>query len=613
MQQPATDLELLRAYEPILKFTRGERFFPCDADTYVRECSLWALRPRRQPVCVAHEGELTLDSLADPDDENRDALFYLQYIEPLNIAELASFQFKERLITKDPEHDFHAGRGRLARVGYLSRFVDALFTLSLLARGRVTGDTAASAIITYEESLAASPIYRYYGRVVRERGWIILQYWFFYAFNNWRSGFFGANDHEADWEQITIYLHKEEGQLVPEWVAYAAHDYTGDNLRRRWDDPELEITGNHPVVYVGAGSHASYFSVGEYITEVELAFMRPLTNFLENLRRMRDRLFRQDGIGGVDDEGGSFSVLHVPFVDYARGDGKSIGPDQSMQWETPVLLDESQPWVIQYRGLWGLFANDPVAGENAPAGPRYNRDGSIRRAWYDPLGWCGLDKVLPPPSALAQARKRIGELEDECSRLDATIDTKSLELVNLGVETQAIRDLPHMRSQRSEHQAKIKALSDEVNSMRRQRVETQSMIKALHRHAARLQSGEKGPLRAHIQRVHHKETPVESQISRAAEAWAAISIGLLLIGIIAIILFAGRVPFYAVGIFLLVVFLIEAGVRGRLNEFISIISGSLAVVAAGILLWEFFWWILIIAVLVTGGYIIWENLRELWV
>ena len=35
-------------------------------------------------------------------------------------------------------------------------------------------------------------------------------------------------------------------------------------------------------------------------------------------------------------------------------------------------------WVSQYRGLWGLFARDPISGENAPAGPMYNRDGSPR-------------------------------------------------------------------------------------------------------------------------------------------------------------------------------------------------------------------------------------------
>jgi hypothetical protein len=35
------------------------------------------------------------------------------------------------------------------------------------------------------------------------------------------------------------------------------------------------------------------------------------------------------------------------------------------------------------------------------------------------------------------------------------------------------------------------------------------------------------------------------------------------------------------------------------------------VVAALVLLFEFFWQIVVLAVIVAGGYIMWENLREL--
>ncbi len=74
----------------------------------------------------------------------------------------------------------------------------------------------------------------YYGRVVREAGYIVLQYMFFYAMNDWRSSFYGVNDHEADLEQIFVYLSDEVGgPLQPCWVAYASHDFFGDDLRRR--------------------------------------------------------------------------------------------------------------------------------------------------------------------------------------------------------------------------------------------------------------------------------------------------------------------------------------------------------------------------------------------
>ena len=64
------------------------------------------------------------------------------------------------------------------------------------------------------------------------------------------------------------------------------------------------------------------------------------------------------------------------------------------------MISEQTGWVRAYRGLWGLYTQDPFAGEDAPAGPMYNRDGSVRRAWFDPVGWAGLDKVSPRAALL---------------------------------------------------------------------------------------------------------------------------------------------------------------------------------------------------------------------
>ena len=39
------DRALLRRFEPVLRFTKGERFLPMDVEPYVRESSLWVQRP----------------------------------------------------------------------------------------------------------------------------------------------------------------------------------------------------------------------------------------------------------------------------------------------------------------------------------------------------------------------------------------------------------------------------------------------------------------------------------------------------------------------------------------------------------------------------------------
>lgn len=110
-------------------------------------------------------------------------------------------QVREELADGRRRKRFRAETGRLARAGYLSRLVDALFSITLLARGRVTGDTAIAAGFAYERLVDEGAHHVYYGRVVRRKDWIVLQYWFFYPFNDWRSGFFGANDHEAGWQK----------------------------------------------------------------------------------------------------------------------------------------------------------------------------------------------------------------------------------------------------------------------------------------------------------------------------------------------------------------------------------------------------------------------------
>ena len=99
-----------------------------------------------------------------------------------------------------------------------------------------------------------------------------------------------------------------------------------------------------------------------------------------------------------------------------RGDGLSIGPGQPVEW-TPLLISDDVAWANNYRGLWGLDTQDRFGGERAPSGPKYNRDGSIRMSWYNPLGWAGVDKLFPPSHLPDELRERMGEVEAELAEL----------------------------------------------------------------------------------------------------------------------------------------------------------------------------------------------------
>jgi hypothetical protein len=612
---PEIDLALLRRFEPVVRYTKGEQFFPMDVQPYVEACSLWVQKPTSNAFLLVPYGELSLEKLAEARSDGFNAVYFLKFIEPLHLTELAAYRLRElREELAHKEEAFHGGRGRLARVGYASRFVDALFSLTLLARGRVPGDTAAAAALAYRKIMEENQHYRYYGRVLRENGWTVLQYWYFYPFNDWRTGFSGANDHEADWEMVCIYLHETaDGDLQPEWAAYASHDFSGDDLRRRWDDPELEKVGEHPVIYVGSGSHASYFEAGEYLAELELPFMLPL-------RRLGNKIgeYGRRALGYMHNETEEenlppeVSIFHVPFVDYARGDGLSIGPGQAAEWDEPGLLDPTPGWALQYRGLWGLYARDPLSGEDAPAGPLYNRDGSMRRAWYDPLGWAGLDKTPPTAVALEMTLTRRRELEERRRKLSELVTEKGRKLNGLGLEATAMRDHPHLKQLYAQRQREIAELSAELNELRRELSADQALMEALELHATQVKEGDFGPARAHIRRAHHPFSDMGLRFSRFAEFWAAVSVSLMMVGFVSIVLFAREYLAFGLAMLISLFIFIEAGFRRHLTSLITSVTVGLTVVAALIILFEFFWSIVIAGALLAGGYILFENLRDLW-
>jgi len=175
--------------------------------------------------------------------------------------------------------------------------------------------------------------YTIYCHVTKDSTSTIVQYWFFYAYNN-----APLNDHEGDWEMIELVLDAAQS---PVWVAYSQH-LQGE--RASWGDVE-KIDSTHPVVYVARGSHANYF--------------RPY----------------QGRLGLENDEVGA--------------DGLNLKPVDL----NPILLGEmglglhnsSQDWLT-FGGRWGNWANlaDSEVGFAGPFGPGqgYNSD-----KWNNPISW----------------------------------------------------------------------------------------------------------------------------------------------------------------------------------------------------------------------------------
>ena len=599
-----TDLELLRQYEPIVCYTNGEMFFPTATDEFVKRASLWLNGPGGYLEELVPEGQLNPDKLAEYDEVPPNHTLYLRLVE----KPLTGSAYQRWL--KRPDRVKFKAVGRLARVPLWSRVFGSLLDVSLLARGAVPAGFTAAAQVEYAEGVKADPRRVYHGRVVRDGGWIVLQYLFFFYMNDWRSSFGGVNDHESDWEQIFVYLFEDaNGESAPRWVAFASHDFKGDDLRRRWDDPLLVKEGLHPVVFAGAGSHASYFEQGEYMVGMTPDFVKPLERALQQTSKFYYQRFGEaDGHASemIED---TRPFLSIPNIDYARGDGLRIGPGQVEEW-TPLLISDEVGWVDRYRGLWGLDTRDPIGGERAPSGPKYNRDGSVRQSWYDPIGWAGLDKVLPPPELPGELDARLRCVEEDLHKLTAEIRVRRAALRDLAIDVQAMRETGYLSIPLKKKEKQLETDQKALQDLEASHSDASETHKALTAYRARIQRGDPGSPAAHIRHSHHPEPPPPSQY-RAAEVWAAVSGALTFLTLLFILLWRPAHWLWLMVVVVMVFGGVEAATRRRLPNYLMTVTVFLAFVSSAILIVQFWQEILFFAVCAVVVYIIADNLREL--
>jgi hypothetical protein len=601
MPRGSSDEALLRRFEPVVRFTRGEHCYPMAVEPYIRRCSLWLHYPDGRQEQVVPAGELDMDGLVQPRSAPFGSVLFLRFVQPFGLGEAASILVEAGRLNRESENSFHPGPGRLSRGGLLPRLFDALFSATLLLRGRVPAATSAAARVAYREILEENERYVYHGRVVRERGWTVLQYWFFYDYNPWRSGFYGVNDHESDWEMIIVYLYEQDGSLLPEWVAFASHDFHGDDLRRRWDDREdLELVDGHPVVYAGAGSHASYFQRGEYQAEVSLPLPPWLRGVTSAVQRFWARLIGQEGSAG--------GPFRIPFVDFARGDGRAIGPGGTRPW-TPVVIDETTPWVSQYRGLWGLFARDPLSGENAPGGPMYNRDGTPRASWFDPLGFAGLDKTPPPSREAEILRGHIADLSRTQQQLEGTAAERTEELQQLGALWRGMEGKPHLAKKHAALEVDLLAKAEGLTSIRKDLSQNRVVLDGLSQRLKEIDAGSPTDPQAHI--LHRAKPVPASAVSRAVEMWAALSIAFMFFGVAALLIWEPRALLPGIAVLIILFGLVESVLRR--NFAVSLGNVAIVLALATIVVLAVAYWQIALAALLAGVGIILllQRLQEL--
>jgi hypothetical protein len=176
-----------------------------------------------------------------------------------------------------------------------------------------------------------------YAHVVADPGYpgqLALQYWLFYAYNDWN------NLHEGDWEMVQLVFRADDAREAlssePVSIGYSQHEGAEEAA---WDDDKLELVdGRRPVVYPAAGSHANFFE--------EALF---LGNSAEQ------------GVG-CDDTTGPHRELN-PTV-------RTIPSDSA-------AARRAFPWIA-FEGRWGELQE---AFFNGPTGP------NLKRQWTEPIRW----------------------------------------------------------------------------------------------------------------------------------------------------------------------------------------------------------------------------------
>ncbi len=357
------------------------------------------------------------------------------------------------------------------------------------------------------------------------------------------------------------------------------------------------------MVFAGAGSHSGAFVSGDYVISVDPPQLRWLIKVLHGAQR----LLAPGATSPRPTHG-----FGIPFVDYARGDGGAIGPGCERGW-APVLIDDETPWVRDYRGLWGLDTEDRFGGERAPAGPRYERDGSIRPSWANPLGWAGLLKVPPAGEDTGLLGERVAEIESELRELDTEIGTGRRAVRALGAEARSLGAHDYAQTEAEARRAEVRererALNEAIATRTRLAEERRTHLDTLSRPSA------PEPPQAHLTKVHGPRVEEQRRRTRLLRFWSVISTPLLLVAVIAILNSRSLYSLTAVGNLILLFIAVEAFARRRLVSFIGSVAmliGLLALVLIVAVLLKDYWYLVLSVLLGAAALaLLIGNIRDL--
>ena len=192
-------------------------------------------------------------------------------------------------------------------------------------------------------------------------GRLALQYWFFYAFNDFN------NKHEGDWEMIQLNFDAADAAEAlgeePTEVGYSSHE---GGERAGWGDDKLQVVdGTHPVVYPSEGSHANKYDAALYLGSSADAGVG-----CDNTRGPHDELSPEVKTIPSDQ---AAAASEFPWITFEGRWGElqpafyngPTGPNLKTQWTAPITWSDgwrSRSYAVPTGGIFGTSATDFFCG-----------------------------------------------------------------------------------------------------------------------------------------------------------------------------------------------------------------------------------------------------------
>ena len=258
-------------------------------------------------------------------------------------------------------------------------------------------------------------------------------------------------------------------------------------------------------------------------------------------------------------------------------------------------------------------ASTPATGSPASVRrPARSTPGPARSAaWHDPLGFPGLDKVAPPHQAVGAIDTRLGELEVDSVALDTEIATATEGLTGRQQEVVALSLDGALQRTLKTREVSLAERETNVARLRARRAELDDEIRALKQRRVDVEAGVPTDPRVHLHHDHHPETTGDQHYSRLVEFWSAVSVGIGLIALVALIAFTSIPVWLAITIAVLGYLLLEAAFRRRLIDLLLRLSLVMAIIGAIVLVVGYALQIVAFAVVAVAVLTLVDNVREI--